>query len=296
MKQLGLLAILLAILACDETATIEIDGSSTIAPITEAVAEDYRVVSSDVHINVGVSGSGGGFKRFVVGDVDIVNSSREINHKESLVAAENGIEYIEFLIGLDGLSVMVNPQNDFVSCLSISQLRELWQPESTVNTWKDLDSSWPERTIHLYGPGTNSGTFDYFTNGVNGEAKLSRADYTASEDDNVLVQGISGDRNALGYFGYAYFAVNKEKLNLVAVDNGNGCVLPSPETIASGEYSPLARPLFIYVNKASLSRIEFKDFIKFYMNNAAELVKEVGYVPLKETDYQNHITRLEGLP
>ena len=276
------------------TGTIEIDGSSTVAPITEAVAEEFRNVAPKVIVNVGISGSGGGFKRFTVGETDISDASRHIKEKEAATAAENGIEYFEFLVGLDGLSVMVNPQNDFVNCLTIEQLNMIWKPDSTVETWNDINPSWPNRRINLYGPGTDSGTFDYFTEGVNGEAKLSRADYTASEDDNVLIQGISGDRNSIGYFGYAYYAASADKLKLVEIDNGNGCVAPSGETISDGTYSPLSRPLFMYVNKQRVrERAELRSFVEFYMENGASLAAEVGYVPLPAESYQENLDLLK---
>ena len=269
--------------------TIEIDGSSTVFPITEAVAEEFNKVAPNVRVNVGVSGSGGGFKRFTVGEIDISDASRQIKENEAVAAGENGIEYLEFLVGVDGLSVLVSPQNDFVECLTVDHLHELWKPESAVQKWSDLDPSWPDRKVNLYGPGTDSGTFDYFTEEVNGEAGLSRADYTASEDDNVLVQGIRGDRNALGYFGYSYYAENEDKLKLVAVDSGEGCVTPSVDAIADGTYSPLSRPLFIYVSKTSLERPEVREFVKFYMEHAAELTAEVGYVPLSAEEYQSNL-------
>ncbi len=268
---------------------IEIDGSSTVFPITEAVAEEFNKVAPSVRVNVGVSGSGGGFKRFTVGEIDISDASRPIKENEAAIAKENGIEYIEFLVGVDGLSVIVSPKNDFVECLTVEQLHEIWKPESAVNDWSDIDPSWPNKRINLYGPGTDSGTFDYFTEEVNGESGLSRADYTASEDDNVLVQGIRGDRNALGYFGYAYYAENMDKLKLVAVDSGAGCVVPSVEAIADGTYSPLSRPLFIYVSETSLARPEVREFVKFYMENGAALTAEVGYVPLSAEDYQRNL-------
>ena len=240
-------------------------------------------------INVGISGSGGGFKRFVVGETDISDASRAIKSGEATSAQENGISYYELLVGVDGLSVMVNTENDFVDCMTTEQLNMLWKPGSTVDSWSDLDPSWPDRQINLYGPGTDSGTFDYFTEEINGESKLSRADYTASEDDNVLVQGISGDRNALGYFGFAYYAANTDKLKLVAVDSGNGCVTPSVESIANGSYSPLSRPLFIYVSRSSLDRPEVKDFVRFYMVHGRNLTADVGYVPLSQQAYQNNL-------
>ena len=217
------------------------------------------------------------------------DASRAIKDSEAATAVENGISYYEFLVGVDGLSVMVNSENDFVDCMTTEQLNALWKPESTVSKWSDLDPSWPDRDINLYGPGTDSGTFDYFTEEINGESKLSRADYTASEDDNVLVQGISGDRNALGYFGFAYYAANADKLKLVAVDSGNGCVIPSLDSIAGGQYSPLSRPLFIYVNRASLERPEVRDFVRFYMVHGRYLTADVGYVPLSQQAYQNNL-------
>ena len=275
------------------TGTIEIDGSSTVAPISEAVAEEFRNVQPDVIVNVGISGSGGGFKLFTVGETDISDASRSIRDSEAARAAENGIEYLEFLVGVDGLSVMVNLQNDFVDCMTVEQLKMLWEPGSSVDSWNDLDPSWPDRRINLYGPGTDSGTFDYFTEEIVGEAKLSRADYTASEDDNVLVQGISGDRNALGYFGYAYYSQNTDKLKLVEVDKGSGCVAPSLSNIADGSYAPLSRPLFIYVNKERvLQRAELRAFVEFYMESAAQLTEEIGYVPLSEEDYRNNLEAL----
>ena len=274
--------------------TIEIDGSSTVAPVTEAVAEEYRKFQRDVLVNVGISGSGGGFKRFTAGETDISDASRSIRDSEAATAAENGIGYVELLVGVDGLSVMVNPKNDFVTCMTVEQLKVLWEPESSVDSWNDLDASWPDRKVNLYGPGTDSGTFDYFTEEIMGEAKLSRADYTRSEDDNVLVQGISGDRNALGYFGYAYYAQNTDKLKLVAVDSGNGCITPTLETIADGTYAALSRPLFIYVSTASLERPEVRDFVEFYMLNGAQLTEEIGYVPLSAQEYQDNLALIAG--
>ena len=284
----------MSVVACGSAPvpTIEIDGSSTVFPVTEAVTEEFNGVNHNVRVNVGVSGSGGGFKRFVVGETDISNASRPIKENEAAIAKENNIEYLEFLVGTDGLTVVVNPDNDFVNCLTMEQLHELWKPESAVNSWNDLDSEWPDRKVNLYGPGTDSGTFDYFTEEVNGETGLSRADYTASEDDNVLVQGVHGDRNSLGYFGYSYYIENKDKVKAVAVDSGNGCVLPSMETIFNELYSPLSRPLFIYVNKASLDKLEVQEFVEFYMRNASELVREVGYVPLSDKEYRENLYRV----
>ncbi len=264
----------------DLSGDIEIDGSSTVFPVTAAVAEEFRKEHGGVQVNVGFSGTGGGFKRFAAGETAISDASRPIKDSEKEAAEANGIDYIELKIGTDGLSVMVSPENDFVDCLSIEQLHEIWKPESTVNNWNQINPAWPDDKINLYGPGTDSGTFDYFTEEVNGEAKVSRADYTASEDDNVLVRGIAGDRNALGYFGYAYYAENADKLKVIGIDSGNGCVVPSPETIEDGSYGKLSRPLFIYVDVDALkNRPEVAAFVDFFLDNAPALVREVGYIP-----------------
>lgn len=265
--------------------TFEIDGSSTVFPVTEAVAEEFNKVHSNVRVNVGVSGTGGGFKRFTVGDTVISNASRPIKDSEAQAAADNGIEYLELRVAVDGLSVIVSPNNDFVDCLTVEALGNIWKPDSTVKTWQDVNPAWPDDDIRLYGPGTDSGTFDYFTEEIVGEARASRSDYLASEDDNFLVQGIYGDRNSLGYFGYAYYSENSDKLKLVAIDDGAGCIAPTPETIEDGTYAPLSRPVFIYVNKAALDRPEVKAFVEFYMENAAELATEVGYIKLSESEY-----------
>ncbi len=274
--------------------TIEIDGSSTVFPISEAVAEEFNKVHPNVRVNVGVSGTGGGFKRFTVGETDISDASRGIKDSEKEAAASNGVEYYELRVGTDGLSVMVSTQNDFLDCLTVGELKMIWDTGSEVNNWNQVRSGFPDRPLRLYGPDTDSGTFDFFTEEINGEAQVSRADYTASADDNVLVQGMSGDRNALGYFGYAYYAENADKLKLVAVDNGDGCVTPTPDTILSGEYKPLTRPLFIYVNKESLERPEVKAFVEFYMEHGEELTREVGYVPVAASAYMDNLNMVQG--
>lgn len=268
--------------------TIEIDGSSTVFPVSEAVAEEFHKLHPDVRVNVGVSGTGGGFKRFTAGETVISDASRPIKDKEAQAAQENGVEYYPLRVAMDGLSVLVSPQNDFAQCLTTDQLKAIWEPGSTVTNWNDVNPSWPDKEIVLYGPDTDSGTFDYFTEEIVGEAQASRADYTASADDNVLVQGISGGRYSLGYFGYAYYAENKDKLNLVAVDAGNGCVEPTSETIENGTYTPLSRPLFIYVSKTSMERPEVKAFVEFYLDNAAELATEVGYIRLGDEEYASN--------
>ncbi len=266
-------------------APIQIDGSSTVFPVTQAVAEEFRKEQSDVQVNVAVSGTGGGFKRFTVGETDISNASRPIKDSETEAAAANGIEFIEMRIGTDGLSVMVNTENDFVECLTVGELNEVWKPGSTINNWQDVRSGFPDQRLRLYGPDTDSGTFDYFTEEINGDAQVSRADYTASADDNVLVQGIAGDRGSLGYFGYAYYQENKDSLKVIGIDDGDGCVVPESSTIEDGSYKPLSRPLFIYVNVASLQKPEVLAFVEYYMDNGYQLTGEEGYVPVERSIY-----------
>jgi phosphate transport system substrate-binding protein len=261
--------------------TIEIDGSSTVFPITEAVAEEFRSVEPDVRVNVGVSGTGGGFTRFTSGQTTISDASRPIRDSEAQQTQANGIEYVELTVAIDGLAVVVNPQNDFVDCLTAEELKRIWEPGSQINNWRDVRPEFPDQPLRLYGPGTDSGTFDYFTEVIVGEAGASRPDYNASEDDNFLVQGISGDRNALGYFGYAYYAENQGLVRLIAVDGGSGCVAPSNETVQNGAYAPLSRPIFIYVNTNDLrTRPEVEAFVRFYLDSAPILVPAVGYVAL----------------
>ncbi len=287
--------------ACSSTApttptlsgTIEIDGSSTVYPITEAVAEEFRKVYPQVRINVGISGTGGGFKRFVVGETQISDASRPIKDSEKEQAKSNGVEWVEMPVAYDGLSVMVNPQNTWVTSMTVAELKKLWEPNSTIKRWNQIRPEWPDQPINLYGPGTDSGTFEYFTEAIVGTAKSSRPDYTASEDDNVLVQGIAGDRNALGYFGFAYYVENQDKLKLVAIDGGKGAVLPSKQTIENGTYAPLSRPIFIYPNKAALARPEVKEFIRFYMTEGPALVSEVGYVPMPTQVYNENLAKLQ---
>jgi phosphate transport system substrate-binding protein len=276
--------------------TIEIDGSSTVYPITAAVAEEFQNVNPDVRVNVGISGTGGGFKRFTVGEIEISDASRPITTSEAQTAQQNGIEYIEFRVALDGLSVVVNSHNTWVDYMTVQELNMTWRPGSAVTKWSDIRSNWPSEPIHLYGPGTDSGTFDYFTEVIVGEAGASRPDYTASEDDNILVQGVAGDAYALGYFGYAYYAENTDKLKIVPIDSGSGPVTPSDQTINSGQYVPLSRPLFIYVNEESLERAEVKAFVRFYMENGEQLVAEVGYTPLPASVYQENLSIINQLP
>jgi phosphate transport system substrate-binding protein len=272
---------------------IEIDGSSTVFPITQAVAEEFNKIHQEVQIPVGVSGTGGGMKRFTVGETSISDASRPIKDKEANATKENGIDFVEVTVAYDGLSIMVNLKNTWVECLTIEHLNKLWRPDNPVNKWNELDPSWPDKTINLYGPGTDSGTFDYFTNEVNGDEGVSRADFVASEDDNVLVIGIAGDKNALGYFGYAYYIENKDKLKIIPIDGGTGCITPSIDTIANGTYKPLSRPLFIYVNTDHLvNRTEVSAFLDFYLNEGRPLVAEVGYVPLPDSEYDEQIKKV----
>lgn len=276
------------------TGTVRVDGSSTVFPVTEAVAEEFQAVHRGVKVTVGVSGTGGGFKKFAAGEIDIANASRPIKKEELEAARARNIEGIELPVAYDGLSVIVNPKNDFVSCLTTAELKKIWEPNSKVRTWKDVRPEWPDKEIKLYGPGTDSGTFDYFTEEINGKAKASRADYTASEDDNVLVKGVSGDQYALGYFGFAYYEENQDKLKLVAVDGGKGCVLPSEKTISDGTYAPLSRPIFIYPARTALKRPEVAEFVRFYLNNAPKLARAVGYIPLPEAKYKEGLGKVEA--
>ena len=272
---------------------VEVDGSSTVAPLSEAVAEEFKKIYSKANILVGISGTGGGFKRFVIGEIDISDASRAIKDREINQAKENGINYAELRVGLDGLSVMVNPNNNFVNCLTLTELNLVWKPGSPVNNWNQLRSTFPNKKIRLYGPGTDSGTFGFFTEIINDEEGASRDDYTASEDDNVLVQGIAGDNYALGYFGYAYYLLNKDKLKVLGIDkeDGNGCIIPDSSTIDSELY-PITRPLYIYVNKFSYNtKPVVKEFVKFYMEQAAKLISEIGYVPVKDEEYKRNLDK-----
>lgn len=266
---------------------IQIDGSSSVYPITEAVAEEYRNLHPDIRVTVGVSGTGGGFKKFARGETDISNASRPISKKEIDACEKAGITFIEIPIAYDGLAVIVSPSNNFVDYLTVEELKKIWEPaaQGKIKSWKQVRATFPDVPIRLYGAGTSSGTYDYFTEAIVGKAKSSRGDYTASEDDNVLVQGVSSDKGALGYFGLAYYTENKGKLKLVPIDNGKGPVYPSDSTVTNGVYVPLSRPEFIYVNAKVISSPVIREFIKFYIDNAPALVKEVGYVPLQKEAY-----------
>ena len=274
--------------------SISADGSSTVFPVTEAVAEEFMAeTGGDVRVTVAMSGTGGGFKRFCQGETDISNASRPIKEEEVAQCTQAGVEPVEVSVGVDGQVIVVHPSNTFAQCITVAELKKIWEPSSTVDSWNDIRPEWPDQPIKLYGPGTNSGTFDYFTATVMGEEDASRSDYTASEDDNVLVQGVAGDPNSLGYFGFAYYSQSQDKLRALQVDGGKGCVTPSPQTIENATYAPLSHPLFIYVKKASLARPEVRRFVEFYLESAPELVPQVGYVPLSAEGYQKSRATLE---
>jgi phosphate transport system substrate-binding protein len=289
----GACVVAFTLCACSDGGGVEqikIDGSSTVYPITEAVAEEFlQKTRGQVQVTVGVSGTGGGFARFCRGESDINDASRPISPEERQQCAVKGIKYIELPVALDALTVVVNPKNEWLDAIAVEQLKTLWQPaaQGKITRWNQVDPAWPDAPLHLYGPGPDSGTFDYFTETIVGEEGKSRGDFTASEDDNVLVQGISGDKSALGYFGYAYYDENREILKALAIDDGEGePVAPSVRTARDGSYQPLARPVFIYVSKKAAERKPVKQFVKFYLNNVHALVTEVGYVPLPNATYR----------
>jgi len=266
---------------------IKIDGSSTVYPITEAVAEEFQKTSK-VKVTVGESGTGGGFKKFCRGETEISDASRPIKQKEIDECKAAGIQFIELPIAYDALTVVVNSKNDWVKSLSVAELNQIWKSGSSIKSWKQVNSAYPDEKMALFGPGTASGTFDYFTEAINGKAQSSRSDYTPSEDDNVLVQGVASNKGGLGYFGYAYYEENKEKLRAIPIvaKGATTAVSPSPDTVMNGSYQPLSRPLFIYVNAtAAAFKPEVKEFVNFYLANAPKLVKEVKYVPLPAEDY-----------
>ena len=274
---------------------IQIDGSSTVFPITEAVAEEFQQVKKGkVKVTVGIAGTGGGFKKFCRGETDISDASRPILKQEMETCKGAGVEYIELPVAYDALTVMVNPKNDWVKSLTVADLKKMWEPgaQGKVTNWNQVRPEWPNAPLKLFGPGADSGTFDYFTEAIVGKAKSSRGDFTASEDDNVLVQGIANDRNALGYFGFAYYVENQKRLKAVPIDGGKGPVSPSAKTVEDGTYQPLSRPIFIYISKKALDKPEVKEFVEFYLKQGPELVKQVKYVPLPQNAY---ITGLDHL-
>ena len=277
---------------------VKVDGSSTVYPITEAVAEEFQKAKKNaIKVTVGISGTGGGFKKFCRGEIDIANASRPILKKEMADCKAAGVEYIELPVAFDALTVVMNPKNTFLKELTVEQLKAIWEPaaQGKIARWNQVNPAWPDAPIKLFGAGSDSGTFDYFTEAIVGKAKSSRGDYTASEDDNVLVQGVSRDVNAIGYFGYAYYAENTGKLKAVPIVEkaGKPAVLPSEESVIKGTYQPLSRPIFIYINPKSLDKPEVKEFVEFYMKNASKLTKEVKYVPLPAKAYTVNMEHID---
>ncbi len=276
--------------------TIQIDGSSTVFPVTEAVNEDFREVQPDIKTPTGHSGTGGGFKKFIRNEIDICNASRPIKEGEAHECDSLKIKYVEFEVAFDGLAIVVSSKNTWLTSITTAELKMLWEPEAQgkITTWNQIRKEWPNQPIKLFGAGTASGTFDYFTEAINGKVQACRGDYTASEDDNVLVQGIAADANALGFFGLAYFEENKDKLKLVSVDNGKGAVLPTAETAMNGTYAPLSRPLFIYVNGNAAKRPEVVSYVSYYLANTSRLAGEVGYISLPEAKTKEQIAKWDA--
>jgi phosphate transport system substrate-binding protein len=260
--------------------SITADGSSTVGPWTTAAAELFRKVQPKVRVTVGISGTGGGFERFCNGEIDLSDASRAIKTSEYDKCRANGIKWVAFTVANDGISLVVNKQNTWAKCLTTAELKKIWDSGSKVDNWKDVRTGFPDVPIKLYGPGTDSGTFDFFTEKINGKARKSRSDYAASEDDNILVQGVEGSRGGLGYFGFSYYEENASRLNLVAVDAGAGCVKPSKRTVQAGSYKPLSRPLFIYAKRASFTRPEVRAFIGFALNNQTKIAAKADFVAL----------------
>jgi phosphate transport system substrate-binding protein len=276
---------------------VQIDGSSTVFPVTEAVAEEFqKAKKGKIKVTVGISGTGGGFKKFCRGEIDISDASRPILKQEMESCKGAGVEYIEIPMAFDALTVMINPKNDWASVMTVPELKKVWEPgaQGKITNWNQVRPNWPNAPLKLFGAGADSGTFDYFTEAITGKAKSSRGDFTASEDDNVLVQGIANDHNALGFFGYAYYVENKSKLKAVAIDNGKGPVAPSEKTVLDGTYQPLSRPIYIYVSKKATAKPEVREFVEFYLKNAPTLVKEVKYVPLPDKVYALGASRLKS--
>ncbi len=277
---------------------IPIDGSSTVFPITEAVAEEFGGLTGDkVRVVVGISGTGGGFKKFCANETVISDASRPIKQKEVDLCSAAGVEYIELPVAIDGLSVVVNPANDFVDCLTVEQLNTIWRPESegVVIYWNQVNPDWPAEEIKMYAPGVDSGTFDYFTEAINGDGGVSRGDFTASEDDNVLVQGVSGDKFSIGYFGYAYYVENRDKVKVVPIDGGNGCIAPTDDAINNGSYAPLSRPLFIYVRADAAQEDHIAEFVRYYLSpGGQELAASVGYIPFPQEVYDLGLTKFNS--
>ncbi|HEX4747508.1 MAG TPA: PstS family phosphate ABC transporter substrate-binding protein [Gaiellaceae bacterium] len=272
---------------------ITADGSSTVGPFTTKAAEDWKA-SGGGDVTVGISGTGGGFERFCAGETDISNASRRIDEEEAALCEENGVEYVELEVALDALTNVVNLENDWTTCLTVEQLNAIWKPGSTVKNWNQVDATFPDVPLKLYGAGTDSGTFDYFTDAINGDEGASRTDYSATEDDNVTVQGVAGDRGALGYFGFSYFEENQDKLKALEVDGGSGCVAPSAESAQDDSYTPLSRPLFMYVELSSLQdNPATEEFVRYALENQNTIAEEALYVPLSQEQIDEQLQKLD---
>lgn len=275
-------------------AQVKVDGSSTVYPITEGIAEDFQKATK-VRVTVGVSGTGGGFKKFCRGEIDVANASRPITQNEIADCTKQGIKFYEFPIAFDAMTVVIHPKNNFIQQLTIEQLKKLWEPaaQGKITRWNQIDPKWPDQRITLFGPGADSGTFEYFTEAVTGKSKASRGDFTASEDDNILVKGVSTHPFGLAYFGYAYYEENKSKVKAVPIVNKNGvAVYPSEKSVMDGTYNPLARPIFIYVKADSLNNKTIRDFVEFYMKNASKITREIKFVPLPDKVYQANLDNM----
>jgi len=277
------------------TGSVRVDGSSTVYPLSAIAAEDFQIASPGVRVTVGNSGTGGGFEKFCRGETDANNASRPIKESEVQSCADNGVDYGQLVVAIDALTVVVNKDNDFASCLTTGQLAAIWGPDSTISNWNQVDPSFPDEPLPLFGPGTDSGTFDYFTDVINGEEGSSRTDFTPSEDDNVVVQGVAGSKGGLGYFGYTYFEENSDKLKALEIDSGAGCVAPSEETARDGSYTPLSRPLFVYPSVQALANPAVADFFQYYVDNDAEIAKAALYIPLSDADQAKLVTDFEAL-
>jgi phosphate transport system substrate-binding protein len=278
----------------DLSGRIAADGSSTVGPFTTRAAERFQQENSGVQVTVGVSGTGGGFERFCAGETDISNASRPIKDEETQACEQNGVEFVEFQVANDALTVVVNAENDWADCLTVDELKKVWAPGSKVNNWSQIRDGFPDQRLVLFGAGTDSGTFDYFTDAVNGEEGASRSDYSASEDDNVTVQGVAGERGGLGYFGFSYFEENQDRLKALAIDGGDGCVEPSVETAQDGTYAPLSRPLFVYAKRAAFERPEVEAFVSYMLENAVEIAEETQFVPLTNEQRQQALSDFDA--
>lgn len=284
-----------AVTAGDSNTTIKIDGSSTVYPVSARMMELYSGKNYGTKIEVKFSGTGGGMKKFYGGEIDICDASRKIKASEVEMCSDAGMEFIELAVAYDGLAVVVSRENTWCDGMTVEQLKKLWTPDNPAKKWSDIDPSWPQEDVVLYGPGTDSGTFDYFTEEIVGKAKMIRSDFSPSEDDNVIVTGVSTNKYALGYFGFAYFEENEDKLKLLGVDSGSGFIKPTMETVSQNTYTPLSRPLFIYVSEAALKNTGTADFVKFYLDNAGEAAKTVGYVPVNDEIQAKNIEILAGV-